>query len=153
MSHISCTTNTQLLCFLWLTNKHEEGNCLFSKLLKILYPTNWQEIWSGVFLNKMIIVATLALGSRPRQGFARLRAKREAKSPTTYSQECEKVWGNEPSHPKGVPHWELESQWTPKSSEGDCRGQKFMAWGVLCINGKLLKLRYLKWARIAHLDI
>jgi hypothetical protein len=28
-----------------------------------------------------------------------------------------------------------------------------MAWGVLCINGKLLKLRYLKWARIAHLDI
>jgi hypothetical protein len=98
-------------------------------------------------------VATLALGSRPRQGFARLRVKREAKNHTTYSRECEKVWGNEPSHPKGVPFWELESQWTPESSIGDCRGQNSMAWKVLYINGKLLKLRYLKWARIAHLDI
>jgi hypothetical protein len=37
------------------------------------------------------IVVTLALGSRLRQGFARLWAKREAESHTTYSQECEKV--------------------------------------------------------------
>jgi hypothetical protein len=28
-----------------------------------------------------------------------------------------------------------------------------MAWGVIYINEKLLKCRYLKWARIAHLDI
>jgi len=28
-----------------------------------------------------------------------------------------------------------------------------MAWGVLCIIEKLLELRYLKWARIAHLNI
>jgi hypothetical protein len=57
---------------------------------------------------------TLALGSRPRQGFARLRTKKEVGSRTTYSQECEKVWRNEPSHPKGVPLWELESRWTPE---------------------------------------
>jgi hypothetical protein len=36
-------------------------------------------------------VETLALGLRLRQGFARLWAKREAGSYTTYSQECEKV--------------------------------------------------------------
>jgi hypothetical protein len=36
-------------------------------------------------------VTTLALDSRPRQGFAKLQAKKEAGSHTTYSQECEKV--------------------------------------------------------------
>jgi hypothetical protein len=98
-------------------------------------------------------VTTLALGSRPRQGFARLRAKREAGSHTTYSRECEKVWGNEPSHPKGVPLWELGSRWTLEFSEGNFRGQNSMAWGVFYIIGNLLELRYLKWAFIAHLDI
>jgi hypothetical protein len=91
------------------------------------------------------IVPTLPLGSRPRQGFARLWAKKEAKSHTTYSWECERVWGNEPSHPQGVPLWELESRWTPESSEDNCKGQTSI--------GKLLKFRCLKWARIAHLDI
>jgi hypothetical protein len=37
------------------------------------------------------VVATLALASRPRQEFARLRAKKEAGNHTTYSWECEKV--------------------------------------------------------------
>jgi len=66
------------------------------------------------------------LGSRSRQGFARLWAKREAGSHTTYSQEREGV-RNEPSHPKGVPLWELESPWTLDSSEGDYKGQNSMA--------------------------
>jgi len=35
--------------------------------------------------NKDKVVATLALGSRPRQGFARLRAKRKGGNHTTYS--------------------------------------------------------------------
>jgi hypothetical protein len=47
----------------------------------------------------------------------------------------------------------MESQWTPKTSETDLRGQISMACGALYINGKLLKRRCLKWARIAHLDI
>jgi hypothetical protein len=47
----------------------------------------------------------------------------------------------------------MESRWTPKTSESDCRGQTSMDCGVLHINGKLLKRRCLKWARIAHLDI
>jgi hypothetical protein len=74
-------------------------------------------------------------------------------SRTTYSRKCEKVWGNQPSHPKGVPLWELESRWNPKSSKGNCRGQNSMAWRVSYINGKILERRYLKWALIAHLDI
>jgi len=42
-------------------------------------------------LEEVMDVITLALGSRPRQGFARLRAKKGAGSHTTYSQECERV--------------------------------------------------------------
>ncbi len=41
------------------------------------------------FESKREVVATLALGLRPRQGFVRLRAKREARNHTTYSREYE----------------------------------------------------------------
>jgi hypothetical protein len=47
----------------------------------------------------------------------------------------------------------MESRWTPKTSKSDCRGQTSLDCGVLYIIGKLLKRRYLKWARITHLDI
>jgi hypothetical protein len=47
----------------------------------------------------------------------------------------------------------MESRWTPEISETDLRGKISMACGVLYINGKLLKRRCLKWARITHLDI
>jgi len=91
------------------------------------------------------IVATLALGLWPRHGFARLRAKKEVGSHTTYSRECERVWGNEPSHPQGVPLWELESQWTSKFAEDDCRGQNSIAWDVSYIIKNILERRCLKW--------
>ncbi len=55
--------------------------------------------------------------------------------------------------PRQFPLWEMESWWTPKTSESDCRGQRSMDYGVTYIIGKLLKLRCLKWARIAHSDI
>ncbi len=67
--------------------------------------------------------------------------------------ECERVWGNEPSHPQGVPLWELESWWTLEFSEDNCRGQTSMAWNVLYIIGKLLERICLKRACITHLDI
>jgi hypothetical protein len=47
----------------------------------------------------------------------------------------------------------MESRWTPEISESDFRGQNSMACDNLYIIRKLLKLRCLKWARIAHLDI
>jgi hypothetical protein len=88
-------------------------------------------------------VATVALGSRPRQGLARLRAKREA-------WEWRKVWGNEPSHSQRSFHF---GSWTPECSENDCKGQNPMPWRVLYTIGKILKCRCLKWVHITHLDI
>jgi hypothetical protein len=49
-------------------------------------------------LNLLYFVATLALGSRPRQGVVRLRAKREA-------QECKRAQVNRPSHSQGNSHF------------------------------------------------
>ncbi len=68
--------------------------------------------------------------------------------------ECEGVGLHTPkATPKlgeGVP---MDSRWTLETSESDLRGQISMAGCALYINGKLLKRRCLKWARIAHLDI
>jgi hypothetical protein len=58
-----------------------------------------------------------------------------------------------PHTPKQLRFWEMESRWTPKTLESDFRGQNSMSCGVLYIIEKLLKLRFLKWACIAHLDI
>jgi len=55
--------------------------------------------------------------------------------------------------PRQLPLWEMESQWTPETSESDFKGQNLMARGVLYIIRKILELRCLKWARITHLDI
>jgi hypothetical protein len=55
--------------------------------------------------------------------------------------------------PRRLPFWEMESQWTPKTSESNFRGQNSMAYDVFYIIGKLLERRCLKWSRIAHLNI
>jgi hypothetical protein len=64
-----------------------------------------------------------------------------------------------PKVPKSVREWtftlpsELHvGSWSPKFSKGNYKGQNPSAWKVLYINGNLLKLRYLKWSCIAHLD-
>jgi hypothetical protein len=46
----------------------------------------------------VFIVATLALGLRPRQRLARVWDKREAREAHFNSQECRRVWENELSH-------------------------------------------------------
>jgi hypothetical protein len=51
------------------------------------------------------------------------------------------------------PFWEMESRWTPETSESNLRGQNSMSCDILYIIENLLELRCLKWARIAHLDI
>jgi hypothetical protein len=66
----------------------------------------------------------------------------------------QRVWGNEPSHSQVNSH---VGSWSPErtleSSKRDYRGQNSSPWGVFYTNGKLLKCRCLKWARITHLDI
>jgi hypothetical protein len=101
-----------------------------------------------------VTIAILALGSQSRQGVTRLRAGRKIR----------KSHHMLPGVPKGVrewtltlpselPCWKLESQWTPKSSKRNYKGQNPSPWQFLYIIGKLLKCRCLKWARITHLDI
>jgi hypothetical protein len=73
---------------------------------------------------------------------------------TSHAPRVQRVWGHEPSHSQVNSHvgsWSPER--TPKSSERNCRGQNSSPWGVLYIIRKLLKRKFLKWARIAHLDI
>jgi len=52
-----------------------------------------------------------------------------------------------------LPVGELKSQWTPKFLGSNCKGQNPLDWRVIYIIGKLLKHRYLKCARMTHLDI
>jgi len=52
---------------------------------------------------------------------------------------------------KWTPILELESQWTPKFSKGDCRGQNSLDWRDPYIIGNLLEPRCFKWARMIHL--
>ncbi len=92
------------------------------------------------------LVATLALGSRPRQGFTRMWAKRGAR-------ECGRVWEWTLTLPNELPFWELESQWTLETSENDCKGQNPSPWEVFYTIRKLLKRKCPKWARMTHLDI
>ncbi len=102
---------------------------------------------------KIECVATLALGSWPKQGVARLWAKRETRKSHHMLSTMQRVWGNELSHSQmnsNVESW--SPKWTYRSSECDCR-VKIHPWRVLYIIGKLLKRKYQKWARIAHLDI
>jgi hypothetical protein len=54
--------------------------------------------------------------------------------------------------PSELPFWELESQWTPKSSEGDFRGQNALDLKVPYIIGNLLQRICLKWVGMTHLD-
>ncbi len=69
------------------------------------------------------------------------------------SQECRRVWGNEPpTLPSELPLWELESKWIPKFLEANCRGQNSLDWRVPYIIGKLLELQCLKWSHMTHLD-
>jgi hypothetical protein len=102
---------------------------------------------------KTLNVATLALSSRPRQGLARLQAKREARESHIMLlgvQKSVKEWT--PTLPSELPFWEFESQWTPKSLEGNFRGQNPLDWKFLYIIENLLKRRCLKWACMTHLD-
>jgi hypothetical protein len=74
--------------------------------------TNFQ-LWCqtcATFNYYSIIIATLTLGSRPRQGLARGWAKRKLRSHISCFRECKRVWGNKPSHSQGSSHF---GSWNP----------------------------------------
>jgi hypothetical protein len=66
------------------------------------------------------IVTIVALSLWPKQGLARLRAKRG--SPGV--KESVKEWTL--TLPRELPPWELESRWTPECLEGDYKGQNLI---------------------------
>ncbi len=75
--------------------------------------------------NEMESVTTLALGSRPKQGLTKARAKREAQEShfmLPKMQKSVREWTL--TLPSELPLWELESRWTPKFLGSDYRGQK-----------------------------
>jgi hypothetical protein len=98
-------------------------------------------------------VTTLASGSRPRQGLARVRAKREPGSHISCSWERRRMWGNEHTLPSELPFWELESRWIFESSESNCRGQNPLDWRVFHIIEKILERKCLKCTHMTHLNI
>jgi hypothetical protein len=110
---------------------------------------NFEWTWTSYEGQLNCIVTTLSLGSRPRQGLARLWAKREAGSLRV--QKSVKEWTL--TLPSQFSFWELESQWICESSEGDFKGHNPLNWVNLYIIGNLLKHRCLNWACMTHLDI
>ncbi len=100
----------------------------------------------------VFFVATLPLGSRPRQGLVKVRAKSQTQeSHFMLSGVWERVREWTPTLPSELPFWELESQWTPESSKGDCKGQNSLDWKVPYIIENLLEHRFQKWACMTHL--
>jgi hypothetical protein len=87
-----------------------------------------------IFTFKLAIVATLALGSWPRQRLARLWAKRKPQNEG-------KSEGMNPHTPKWA---SILRVWSPKSLENNFRGQNLMDWRVPYIIKRLLKLICLK---------
>jgi hypothetical protein len=99
------------------------------------------------------IVATLTLGLWPRQGLAKVWAKSEAQeSHFMYSRMWENVKEWTSTLPSELPLWELESQWCPKSSKNNCKGQNSLDWKKPYIIGKLLQRKCLKWVCMTHLS-
>jgi hypothetical protein len=98
------------------------------------------------------VVATLVLGSRPRQGLAKVRTKSEARitfhTPRNVG-ECE---GMNPHTPKWILILGVWVQWISKFLEDNFKGQNSLDWQVSYIIENLLELRCPKWAHMTHLD-
>jgi hypothetical protein len=156
----------------------DEGLLKLESSMHILFKFFWHKQWHGIhvfhFLNILKsfdrcdiyieyiqvlfycncnLIATLTLGSQPRQGLAKVHAKKEARESHFMLPgvlESVKEWTL--TLPSQLPLWELESQWTPESSESNYKGQNPLNCKVFYIIGKLLELRCLKWACMTHLD-
>jgi hypothetical protein len=120
-----------------------------------LVPSHQSTIFKSTSSHTYInCVTTLALGLRPRQGVARLQAKRETRETHHMLPGVQRMWGSEPSFSQVSSHCGSWSpKWTPKFSEHNFKGQNPSVGKVLYIIEKLLKRRCLKWAHITHLDI
>jgi hypothetical protein len=119
------------------------NNCHFN------FTHQWWILNHGINLD----VTTLALASRPRQGYAKVRTKwegRESHFMLLGVWESVREWSL--TLPSEFSLWELESWWILKSLEWDCKGQNPLDFKIPYIIEKLLELKCLKWAHMTHLD-
>jgi hypothetical protein len=128
----------------------------FNDMFKWKGPLNikWNNPFGYPDRTWTLIVVTLTLGSRPKQGLTRGQDKREIRETHLLLlgvQESVRDWTL--TLPRQLPLGELESQRTPKSSRNNCRNQTPSVRRVVYIIRKLWKRRCLKWAHITHLDI
>jgi hypothetical protein len=99
-----------------------------------------------------LVCHNLSLGQN--KGLQRCEPRRKPVNHMSCSQECKKVWGNEPSNSQVNSHLGSWSpKWTPKFSESDYKGQNLMDWSVLYIIRKILERKCLKWACMTHFNI
>jgi hypothetical protein len=134
---------------------------LFTFMIHIFIEMWW--LWSfrpfpiKKFINALQIftygVTTLTLGLRPRYGLTKLADQKWNLGVTFHvpgnAGKCE---GMNPTLLNEFPLWELESQWTPKLIEGNCRGQNSLDWKILYTIEKILEHKCLKWAHVTHLS-
>jgi hypothetical protein len=113
--------------------------CIYSFLVH-----SWWQICSFC-----LCVTTLTLGSWSRQGLAKVRGKNEARESHFMLLgvwESLREWTS--TLPNELSLWELESQWTPKISENNFRGQNPLDWKVPYIIEMFLEWRCLKWTHM-----
>jgi hypothetical protein len=102
----------------------------------------------------MYNVATLVLGSLPRQGGCKVTGQKGDPRVTSHAFESVKsVREGTLTLPNELPLWEMESRSTPKFLEHNFRGQNPSVGKILYIIGKILRRKCLKWAHITHLNI
>ncbi len=131
-----------------------KGLCIFWWFVFLNY---WPFLlWGSVIFSilKFVMifnVEALTLGLQPRQRFAKVRAKNEAREPhfmLLRVQESVREWTS--TLLSELPLWELESQWTIESSKNDYRGQNTLDWRILYIIENLLEFKCLKWVHMTH---
>jgi hypothetical protein len=118
---------------LWLSKKHK----LYT-LCTLILPNTFH-------------VATLALGSRLKQGITKVCTKCESwESHFMLPRVWESVREWTSTFSSELPFWEWESRWTFESSKNNCKGPNLLDWRVIYIIGNFLKRRCLKWAHMTH---
>jgi len=86
----------------------------------------------------IIYVTILALGSQPKRGHGNVRAECVTWESHSYSCECERVRGNEPTH------FQVESLWSPEFSKNNLKVQNSLAWKFPYTSEIFLRCRCLK---------
>ncbi len=101
MNHLPSYLGIYLFFYLITTCLHH-GKAIRSVGIQWSLTPHVKE-WRVCGFLKFTNVATLALGSQPRQGVARLRAKWETREHSTCSRECKECEGMNPHTPKWTP--------------------------------------------------